>query len=110
MDPASLYPSVRCGLEGALLTALAQAHSLALSNLLLPSRVVSAQRHTECRQQEEAVLVNVLLDCDGSVEGCVAQACRLVSQGYTALKLKVVALLFTVTFVHTWCVFPCLRA
>lgn len=88
VDPANLYPSVRCGLEGALFTALAQAHSLPLSSLLLSSHAVSAQLHTECGQQDKVLLVNALLDCSNSTEGCVAQACRLVSQGYTALKLK----------------------
>ena len=89
VDPANLYPSVRCGLEGALLTALAQAHSLPLSHLLLPSQDAQAQLHiTGPPQQDKPVLVNALLDCEGSIECCVAEACLLVEQGYTALKLK----------------------
>lgn len=83
IDPANLYPSVRCGLEGALLTALAQAQIMPLAHLLLPSR--AAQRRPG---QDMPVLVNALLDCHGSIECCVAEACKLVQQGYTALKLK----------------------
>lgn len=90
VDPANLYPSVRCGLEGALLTALAQAHSLPLSHLLLPSAAAQSQPQvSESPQHDTPVLVNALLDCHGSVECCVAEACKLVQQGYTALKLKV---------------------
>lgn len=89
VDPANLYPSVRCGVEGALLTALAQVHNLSLSNLLVPSQAMAAQQQTERAEQDKpAVLVNALLDCNSSIECCVAEAGRLVSQGYTAFKLK----------------------
>lgn len=89
VDPANLYPSVRCGLEGALLTALAQAQSLPLSHLLLPSAAEQRQPQvTGSSQQGTPILVNALLDCHGSIECCVAEACKLVQQGYTAVKLK----------------------
>lgn len=89
VDPASLYPSVRCGLEGALLTALAQAQGLPLSQLLLPSAVDQTQPQVlGSPQHDKLVSVNALLDCHGSIEGCVAEACQLVLQGYSALKLK----------------------
>lgn len=89
VDPASLYPSVRCGLEGALLTALAQAQGLPLSHVLLPSTVDQMQPHIlGSPQHDKPVLVNALLDCHNSIEGCVAEACQLVLQGYSALKLK----------------------
>lgn len=89
VDPASLYPSVRCGLEGALFTALAQAQSLPLSHLLLPSAADQMQPQViGSLQHDKPVLVNALLNCQDSIEGCVAEACHLVQQGYTALKLK----------------------
>ena len=89
MDPVSLYPSVRCGLEGALLTALTQAQRLPLSHLLLPSAADQMQPQViGSLQHDKPVLVNALLDCQDSIEGCVAEACQLVLQGYTALKLK----------------------
>ena len=89
MDPPNLYPSVRCGLEGALLTALAQAQWLPLQSLLLSSKAERLQPGKQPSQQDETVLVNGLLDCQGSIESCVAQADQLTSQGYLALKLKV---------------------
>lgn len=89
VDPANLYPSVRCGLEGALLTALAQAQSLPLSHVLLPSAADQMQPQVvRSSQHDKPVLVNALLDCHGSIEGSVEEACQLVQQGFSALKLK----------------------
>ena len=90
LDPDNLYPSVRCGLEGALLTALAQAHSMPLASLLQgreasPHPAPAAQ----LAQPDEAVLVNGLLDCGSDVEACTQAALHMVAQGYTALKIKV---------------------
>ena len=90
LDPDNLYPSVRCGLEGALLTALAQAHSMPLASLLQGQQ--AAPHHAsaaDLAQPDEAVLVNGLLDCGSDVEACTQEALHMVAQGYTALKIKV---------------------
>ena len=85
LDPANLYPSVRCGLEGAILTALAKAHKLTLVELL------SSQAPTSASPDEngKTVLVNGLLECAGDIAACRQEAADLVAQGYTALKIKV---------------------
>ena len=88
LDPANLYPSVRCGLEGALLTALAKAQKLTLAKLLSSSAPATTPQN-EATDTGRAVLVNGLLDCDGDIEACRQEAADLVAQGYTALKLKV---------------------
>ncbi len=93
LDPENLYPSVRCGLEGALLTALAQAHCIPLAKLLhrqdAPLPAISA----DTAHPPEAVLVNGLLDCCGTVEACTEEALDMVAQGYSALKIKVCCLM-----------------
>ena len=86
VDPANLYPSVRCGLEGAVLTALADLQGRSLASLL--SFAQSPGSHQGAPSQHH-VLVNALLDCGGSVEDCVAEAAQLVAHGYSAIKVKV---------------------
>lgn len=88
LDPANLYPSVRSGLEGAVLTALADLQGLSLASLL--NFAHSPGSHQVAASQQH-VLVNGLLDCGGSVEECVSEAAQLVAQGYSAIKVKVCA-------------------
>lgn len=86
LDPASLQPSVRAGLEGAVLTALADAQGVTLHALLMSA----VGRHNQISgAMPSSILVNGLLECNGSMEECVREACQLVAQGYAALKLKV---------------------
>lgn len=86
LDPANLYPSVRCGLEGALLTALAQAHNIPLANLL--HRQDAPPPAEDLAQPPEAVLVNGLLDCCSTIVAFTEEALDMVAQGYCALKIK----------------------
>ena len=88
IHPGNVYPSVRCGLEGALLSALAQAHGVPFSSLLQGGQAGAPKAAAKSCLQAEAVLVNGLLECQGSIEACIAEAHNLVAQGYTALKLK----------------------
>lgn len=92
LDPANLYPSVRCGLEGALLTALAQAHDIPLAKLLHRQDAPLPATSADTAQPPEAVLVNGLLDCCGTIEACTEEALDMVAQGYSALKIKVCCL------------------
>eukprot|EP00887_Chlorella_sp_A99_P005642 scaffold1.g5642.t1 len=81
--PGSLLPSVRSGLEAAVLAALAAHRGVPLERLLLASGAPEAPAPT-------AVTVNGLLDCQGTPEESAAEAAALVARhGYTALKLKV---------------------
>ncbi len=78
----SMLPSVRCGLEGALLSALADARCLPLHALLAGCPLPSAGGPA-------GTAVNALLHCQGSPEERAQEAKRWVSQGYKTLKIKV---------------------
>ena len=76
-------------MEGALLTALAQAHNLPLAKLLCRQETPLPAISADPAQPPEAVLVNGLLDCCGTIEECAEEALAMVAQGYSALKVKV---------------------
>ena len=91
MDPGNLHPSVRFGLEGALLTALAEQRGESLVGILgapHENRMTAQQGHGSQRGTRE-VLVNGLLDCAGGPQEAAAEAVRLVRWGHKALKIKV---------------------
>jgi isochorismate synthase/2-succinyl-5-enolpyruvyl-6-hydroxy-3-cyclohexene-1-carboxylate synthase/2-succinyl-6-hydroxy-2,4-cyclohexadiene-1-carboxylate synthase/O-succinylbenzoate synthase len=85
-----LLPSVRCGLEAALLSALASPAGGSLAKVLnaaaggscssLPSRPALGPG---------GAAVNALLDCRGGPAAAAAEAESLVAAGFTTLKLKV---------------------
>lgn len=98
VDQGNLFPSVRCCLEGALLSALANAKGVSMAEVLLGKPL------EECRSQGSGVSVhtpergvgwlgsvevNGLLECQGSPAECAAEAVRLVSAGFKKLKIKV---------------------
>jgi len=84
---------VRCGLEGALLTALAQAHNIPLAKLLCRQETPLPATSADVAQPPEAVLVNGLLDWCSTLEACTEEALEMVAQGYSALKIKVCCLM-----------------
>lgn len=83
----SMLPSVRSGLEGALLSALADARGVPLHALLagcpLPTALAPAAHNST------GVAVNALLHSQGTPEERAAEAKHMVSQGYSTLKIKV---------------------
>ncbi|GAB4817906.1 hypothetical protein N2152v2_004952 [Parachlorella kessleri] len=81
IGPGALHPSIRAGLEAALLSVLAQCSQTSLAGLLAPC--------TPSPQLSTDVLVNGLLDGRGSPAETATAAVMLVQQGYTALKVKV---------------------
>ena len=95
-----LPPSVRCGLEAALLSAVAAARGVPLASLLGGDRVLGYHEPAGLRGADEAtgpgetargapaVAVNGLVACEGA-SACAAEAARLVAQGFTTLKIKV---------------------
>lgn len=96
--PSALHPSVRCGLEGALLTALAAARGQTLAGLLtggaapVDQSSLGRERHLDFERgapAEAAVAVNGLLDCAGAPEDCAAEAAALAERGFSAVKMKV---------------------
>jgi isochorismate synthase/2-succinyl-5-enolpyruvyl-6-hydroxy-3-cyclohexene-1-carboxylate synthase/2-succinyl-6-hydroxy-2,4-cyclohexadiene-1-carboxylate synthase/O-succinylbenzoate synthase len=87
--PESLLPSVRCGLEAALLSALAQHQGLSLAQLLAGSVALTAGQPAG-QQPRPAVSLNGLLDCQGSPAEAAAEAAQLLNKHpYSTLKIKV---------------------
>ncbi|KAK3004036.1 hypothetical protein RJ639_019334 [Escallonia herrerae] len=80
--PASILPSVRCGLEMAVLNALAAAHGSSLLDLL-------HARTSNEGVSERNVKICALLDSKGTPAEVAYIAGGLVDEGFTAIKLKV---------------------
>ena len=90
VDPSNLHPSVRFGLEGALLTAFAEQRGESLACGLGSSCGGSAMaQHGHGTPGGSLVQVNGLLDCSGGPQAAAAEAAELVRRGYRALKIKV---------------------
>ncbi|VFQ78024.1 unnamed protein product [Cuscuta campestris] len=79
---ASIFPSVRCGLEMAVLNAVAASEGASLFNILRLHRVEFPGRSSD-------VKICALLDSNGAPEDIARIAADLVNEGFTALKLKV---------------------
>ncbi|KAI7758074.1 hypothetical protein M8C21_033587 [Ambrosia artemisiifolia] len=82
--PDSLLPSVRCGLEMAILNAIAAAEGSTMLNLLHPNAPKE-----ECSTKSLNVKICALIDSDGTPEEVAYLAATLVDEGFTAIKLKV---------------------
>ena len=90
VDPRGLHPSVRFGLEGALLSALAEHRGGSLAAVLGPP-CLDVGKHSQGHDfhGDAAVHVNGLLDCSDGPREVAADAARLVHTGFKALKIKV---------------------
>ncbi|KAI7754357.1 hypothetical protein M8C21_006045 [Ambrosia artemisiifolia] len=84
IPPDSFLPSVRCGLEMAILNAIAAAEGSTMLNLLHPNAP-----KTECSTKSLNVKICALIDSDGTPEEVASLAATLVDEGFTAIKLKV---------------------
>ncbi|KAK9090962.1 hypothetical protein Sjap_024139 [Stephania japonica] len=91
--PHSIFPSVRCGVEMAILNAVAARQGCSLSNLLVHhscSTHISQFSGAEERcGSSSSVHICALLDSDGSPKEVADLAVKLVKEGFTAIKLKV---------------------
>ncbi|KAK8309972.1 hypothetical protein V6Z12_D02G156700 [Gossypium hirsutum] len=81
----SLFPSVRCGLEMAILNAIAMSHGSSLLNILYPLR----ERTEEKSENLASIRICALIDCSGTPEEVARIAVDLVEEGFTAIKIKV---------------------
>ncbi|GIL93104.1 hypothetical protein Vretifemale_20563 [Volvox reticuliferus] len=100
LDPTWLLPSVRFGLECALLSALAAALKVPLADLIAPPpspspSSTSSSSIPHSLSSREAVLLNGLIsppvsgDDAADAAAAATAALRLVAEGYTAIKVKV---------------------
>ncbi|XP_071735709.1 protein PHYLLO, chloroplastic isoform X2 [Rutidosis leptorrhynchoides] len=84
IPPDSLHPSVRCGLEMAILNASAAAVGSTMLNMLNLSVPKEESAQTSLK-----VRICALIDCDGTPAQVAYLASTLVEEGFTAIKLKV---------------------
>ncbi|KAF7132517.1 hypothetical protein RHSIM_Rhsim09G0118400 [Rhododendron simsii] len=80
----SIFPSVRCGLEMAILNALAAMEGSSLLNILHPETATE-----ELSQRSFTVQICALIDSDGTPKDVADIAATLVGEGFSAIKLKV---------------------
>lgn len=94
----SLYPSVKCGLEFAICSAISSARSLPLhgffSEILLQTNQLQSDKLSRCSSengsQEGVLRVNSLMNNNGAIkEACEQISHELRDSGYTAVKVKV---------------------
>ena len=84
MQPSSIFPSVRCGLEMAILNAIAAAKGSNLLNILYPPK----SEKDKCGRSSE-VQICALINPNGSPTEVANVAATLVEDGFSAIKLKV---------------------
>ena len=93
IKPDTLFPSVRCGLEMAVLGALASANDCSIAELLngnMNQKNSLESKYCATRQRNEAsVRICALLDSYGSPVEMASSALTLVQQGFCTLKIKV---------------------
>ncbi|CAH2066254.1 unnamed protein product [Thlaspi arvense] len=80
---SSILPSVRCGLEMALLNAMAVRHDSSLLGIL------HCQKEENGSAQPHSVQICALLDSEGTPSEVAYVARKLVEEGFSAIKLKV---------------------
>ncbi|XP_071926844.1 protein PHYLLO, chloroplastic-like isoform X2 [Coffea arabica] len=82
ISPDSLFPSVRCGLEMAILNAIAASKSSSLIDIFHP-------RTGELHTKGTAVKICGLIDSIGGPTDMASAASALVEEGFAAIKIKV---------------------
>lgn len=93
IPPSSLFPSVRCGMEMALLNAIAAGQDSCLSDLLAGCNItLQDTRHDQegtIMKRPTGVQICALIDCDGSPKEVAHVVSQLVNEGFNTIKLKV---------------------
>ncbi|KAK7360718.1 hypothetical protein VNO77_02727 [Canavalia gladiata] len=82
--PSSIFPSVRCGLEMAILNAIADAKGSNMLNILHPP----TNENSKCERSLD-VQICALVNSNGSPTEVANVAATLVMEGFSAIKLKV---------------------
>lgn len=89
---------MRCGLEMAILDALAQSLGCSIFELLVGTRKPAENESRETTKVSEGVRICGLLDGEGTVEDIATTAYQYVLEGYCTLKVKVTLFLFSFTY------------
>ena len=84
IQPCSIFPSVRCGLEMSILNAIAARQSSSLLNILRP-QIDEGDKSG----RSSKVKISALIDSNGTPLEVAYAAATLVEEGFTAIKLKV---------------------
>ncbi|KAL2234920.1 UNVERIFIED_CONTAM: Protein PHYLLO, chloroplastic [Sesamum indicum] len=79
IPPGSIFPSVRCGLEMAVFSAIASRHGSSLLDILHPGREESSTSDVQ---------ICALIDSYGSPADTAFIASTLIAEGFNALKIK----------------------
>ncbi|GER31893.1 2-succinyl-5-enolpyruvyl-6-hydroxy-3-cyclohexene-1-carboxylate synthase [Striga asiatica] len=82
IPPGSIFPSVRCGLETALLSAIASKQNSTLLDIISPTTEKTSEKSS-------AVQICALIDSYGTPMDTALVASNLVDEGFTAIKIKV---------------------
>lgn len=85
IQPCAIFPSVRCGLEMAMLCAIAARHGCSFLNILHPL----SETDGEISKRSSNVKICALLDSNGTPAEVATIATALVEEGFSAIKLKV---------------------
>lgn len=85
MKPCTLFPSVRCGLEMAILNAIATRQGSNLLGILL------GQKGGDVSQSSSTVQICALVDSNGTPTEVADSIATLVEEGFTAVKIKVLS-------------------
>ncbi|KAL3654341.1 hypothetical protein CASFOL_004022 [Castilleja foliolosa] len=78
IPPGSIFPSVRCGLEMALLSVIASRQNSTLLDIINPTS-----------EESSPVQICALIDSYGSPTETAFVASKLIAEGFTAIKIKV---------------------
>ncbi|WVZ74855.1 hypothetical protein U9M48_022979 [Paspalum notatum var. saurae] len=91
IPPSSVFPSVKCGLEMAILNLLASQRKCSMFEVLAGSNpLVRDGNVVEYNQNGSAsIQICALVDCNGSPMEVALAVAKLVTEGFTTFKLKV---------------------
>ncbi|RLN09825.1 protein PHYLLO, chloroplastic isoform X1 [Panicum miliaceum] len=84
IPPSSIFPSVKCGLEMAILNLLASQRKCGLSKFLAGSNPLVRDQNSYA-----GIEICALVDCNGTPMEVALAVAKLVAEGFTTVKLKV---------------------
>ncbi|KAF8653016.1 hypothetical protein HU200_062451 [Digitaria exilis] len=84
IPPSSIFPSVKCGLEMAIINLLASKWKCSLSKVLAGSNPLVRDH-----KSSESIEICALVDCHGTPTEVALAVAKLVAEGFTTVKLKV---------------------